>query len=871
MSHSWMRSAVKITCLAGLALVIALPGCAGKSSKDADERVDITVNLSSPPDLEPAVSAKHIQDFVAAFAWNRTQALAELNDDGTPALFYARVYVKNRDEVSYLDQAFIHHSNLPLLPSERQKWAGKIGRVRPPSDGRGQMIHAVIPGKIYNIIRNGALAGDKLFDAIELVDLPAEAKLPNGAFSWDFLVASGFRYRGIEPERPGAAPSTKTGNAQQGVLLLAAREVLKLAAEAAEELTRLIARAAGNRDRNGLLFGAGAAGTADVFITTNLRNTDSHFGGTLPTTASGLPDQSTPMRRSWGDKLGQQVKLPGARVSIWSHGDSTVLWLPTLFEGTTNDDGKAHLQIAKNRKMEALCIATENDAAEVTDLLTEIEVCDFTAFAQGKLDNLTTLTFITVNIQDGLFNVLAQATEAREYLRQVVGYTPHKVDILVGPIANLIGEMNGGAAFASCMGFPNVTADVLVVDLITAVSAINPIAGATLATITPLMAVDIVLPDGANLTSRGIVTHEYGHFATCSILYDDNPLKISTTWMDAVVDRLIAGSNPGPSHSKAYTIESIADFFAGQVVGGTNYFAPGYSRAQFISYCNATSNDCLEHNFSSTSDFESQVARVTTTVHDAFDGQLIWTTGGNVNTPTNGDIWIKNGSLFEISPTRSGNAYDEVVALPGSQLRKLIGRLDDFSQGAFMTALGQTIRENGYNWCETCDVFAQHDQSLPATNTPLERYAVCGQQPIASWIGPTPDNQLPQNCNFAGCPPGSISDYFNNQCVPCPDGYVSVGGQTCERCPDGSVIIDNQCFDCPPNSTDNCTTACAGRTHLENGVCVDCPWAEVAVNGVCQPCPDGLYRNENECVAQCPVCGDANIVDEFGVCVCIIL
>ena len=137
---------------------IALPSCASKTHTDPGSNpTPGTVDVSfvsnvhdgkdtGVPDLEPSIPAAQIKAFVDNFSWQKTNALAELNADGTPALYYARVYVKSHEEVAYLDPAFIHHSNLPLLSSERTQWEGKMGRVRPPSDGRGAMIYSVIPG-----------------------------------------------------------------------------------------------------------------------------------------------------------------------------------------------------------------------------------------------------------------------------------------------------------------------------------------------------------------------------------------------------------------------------------------------------------------------------------------------------------------------------------------------------------------------------------------------------------------------------------------------------------------------------------------------------------------------------------------------------
>jgi hypothetical protein len=878
-----MRSILGVPALLFLGALPVSGGC-----DDAPSATVLTIDFRSEtqdgveiglPHLPPAVSTEDVRALVEGFSWNATTPLPELDDEGNPTLYYARIYVKSREEIAALDQAYIQASTMPLLSSERAQWSGMKGRMQSPSDGRGILLFSVIPGRIYNIVREQALLGDPLFEAIEIVELPEEARTTKGSFSYAGLRAAGFRFRGIDFARP---QDPDVGRSQQPVVLLAAREVLKLAAEAADELNRLIAKAAGNRDRNGW-FGWGAAGSANIFFQTDLRETDPAFGGVLPPTGSSTPDLSQPVRRAWGDTAGQVVKLPGVRISVWSQGDATVAWLATLFEGTTNGNGEATVTVAKNRTVEALCVAVENDAAEVTEFLTEAEVCDFKAFSQGTMDDLEALTWVTIRIQDEYFNVLAQATESKKYLEQVVGYSPHKVDVLVGPIANTLGYVNGGAAFAPCLGFPNLSADFLVAGIVALVALVNQPAAVYLGTIGPILAVDVVLPGGGdNLRSHGVMTHEYGHFATCSILFDDDPTSISTVWTNAVIDRL--GGGEDASNHAGYTVEAVADFFSAQVVGGTNYFSCGFGHQQAISYCKATNeppagapapiDECLERNDSATGTFEGQTARVATTMHDAFDGHLIWNAGGEADKPSNADMWVENASgLFVFSwDNHDCQAYDETVALPGSAFYDVVARLDGFGQNRLLYSLADTMFDHGYDWCEICDVFAIHDASLAGVPnpSPLDRYTACAAAPIASWLGMAPNNQLPGSCNFAGCPDGTIPDYLGNACVACAPGQVEVDGWECQSCPTGAVVIDNQCRYCQPGAPpDQCTTACPGRTELQNGVCVECDWAEVSIDGVCQPCPEGQVRQDNTCVVTCTPCGDETVVQD-GVCVCII-
>ncbi|MCI0461081.1 MAG: hypothetical protein L0Z62_29380, partial [Gemmataceae bacterium] len=47
-------------------------------------------------------------------------------------------------------------------------------------------------------------------------------------------------------------------------------------------------------------------------------------------------------------------------------------------------------------------------------------------------------------------NLLAQAQDGYAFLTQMVKIPPRRAHILIGPIAELIGAINGGAAFAAC-------------------------------------------------------------------------------------------------------------------------------------------------------------------------------------------------------------------------------------------------------------------------------------------------------------------------------------------------------------------------------------------------------------------------------------
>jgi hypothetical protein len=147
----------------------------GEEQKPREARISLISKVENGqevglPDLEPTITPKEVTTKVEKFTWSTTKPLAEVTKDGDPTLYYARIYVKSHEERRFLDHLRLHHSTLPLLSHERAHYQGKVGKVRPPSDGKGVLISAIIPGKVYNVIRKYALKGDALFDTIELVD-----------------------------------------------------------------------------------------------------------------------------------------------------------------------------------------------------------------------------------------------------------------------------------------------------------------------------------------------------------------------------------------------------------------------------------------------------------------------------------------------------------------------------------------------------------------------------------------------------------------------------------------------------------------------------------------------------------------------------
>src|SRR5690606_12994185 len=92
--------------------------------------------------------------------------------------------------------------------------------------------------------------------------------------------------------------------------------------------------------------------------------------------------------------------------------------------------------------------------------------------------------------------------------------------------------------------------------------------------------------------------------------------------------------------------EGLADFFAGQVLGGTDYFGPPNSSisAALNGVCTGAGSTCVDANadsdVSGSQPARALIAGVATTLHDIFDGHYSNSAAGRVKarvTPTNGD------------------------------------------------------------------------------------------------------------------------------------------------------------------------------------------------------------------------------------------
>lgn len=245
--------------------------------------------------------------------------------------------------------------------------------------------------------------------------------------------------------------------------------------------------------------------------------------------------------------------------------------------------------------------------------------------------------------------------------------------------------------------------------------------------------VDMVLPSGFSTVSRGVATHEYGHFAFCDMMFRNDPEKFTSVWVNAASDTIVTQElNRDGSQVEDYFLnEGIADYFATQVAGGMNYFQPAGSKStatslwpsgmfDHMNWCSLTNPSplrCAEDNigaipaggpspgpniagtstpkqvttFQSSDAFIEAVGTTTTIIHDAFDG---WPNSPAMNEPGNGGAWVflASGEIRAPQPpftssigfldllgslndtAENGNAaiHEETISLPGTSFPAFI-------------------------------------------------------------------------------------------------------------------------------------------------------------------------------------------------------
>lgn len=656
------------------------------------------------------MSESESAEVLRLFDWRDTRALA-IGTADEPALYHMNVLVEGADPLTEqgLRMLGMHVQAQPIFSEELDGWSDSQAIARDCSGGVidanlpvanaaafkanlpggnlpdfrpigtcvpiGRWLFAVVPGAIYNEIRA------KMLEQIGLGDEPGiralvfrrvadPAALPVGvsrhSLSHVYLGQMGLEFNAIQ--RCSRLPDgTRVCQVQQEILGWIARKFVKWVVEFADEVVEAVRSVIGRITR--LIKG-------EVRLDLNFRllNTDPAFG------------TGNVMRSGWS---GEELYLKDVKIEVRQGLGA--------FYGHTDSQGYITLYVAKNVDTK-VCIQVENDVAELTEFLIEKTIC------VKNIGSLSDYRRETVEVSHPYLNALAGMTDTHDYLLRTAGIDMPKITVLVGSEANELAV--AGRSFTPCMGrVPGVLG--LGADIIGLVgSLLNPAFLATTITVEFLYSVDMILRPGED-KSRGVPVHEYGHAVMCEMLLRQGIDAFEMAWTDII----IATSDQSAGSQASYLNEAWADFLTEQVVGGTNYFAATSSILESdINYCPAGLS-CFDENFSGTSDFSAQVARIVSILHDAFDGNpqgLGANDGSHWSRPVSTDPFVYTG-------VADSDRGDEAVRLFPGLFEEIFDQWDDRGQllreDSFLGGLADTMKGAGIPESEVCNLFALHNAS----------------------------------------------------------------------------------------------------------------------------------------------------------------
>jgi hypothetical protein len=657
--------------------------------------------------MQPELTANEAQQVFQTFAWEHTSSLTT-GPAAQPSLYYMNVLVEKAPAVQALQALGVHVQASPLFPEELHTWQEQSSLVTQQGVVTGRWYFAVMPATIYNTIRTETLKGlatgdTPAFPAVVMRTIPVAAARDGGhlyRLSYQYLGEQGLEYNGATSQShddcvtlPDGTVNCDLGQKRQELLGSLGRWLLTYVDGAFDLVVEQVREGIG-------FFTRKVKGEINLPLTFKLYNTDPLF----------FDSSDTIMMSGW---RGQELALAGVKVQVRQG--------LALFSGTTDAAGQVTLKVAKNISTQ-VCVEAENRYARLTEFLDTVLVC-FPGL--GSFGSSPT-TSQEIKVKHTTLQVLAQLADAAEYVRTRMHHDMEKITVLVGKWADRVSIL-GGHAFAPCMGrTPNLALGLSAEAASTALFG-SPLVGSFAEF---LFAVDIIMPT-ADLVSRSVGVHEYGHAVMCSLLARQGFFTLQTAWTDLI----FASASVEADNETRYVAEGFADFLAAQVGGGTNYFVPSFPLAAGVS-CNTAATDphwrwsenvhycvatpCLEgdsgdnyhedhrHCMDSVAPaFQAQVRRVASLLHDAFDGHTGPTA---MNT---GIHWEPSSSnTYLVHKLIPMGADDDPISMAAPCVAELFEHWDRrgnlLSEHTFLGALADTLRADGYDESEICDLFKKH-------------------------------------------------------------------------------------------------------------------------------------------------------------------
>lgn len=793
------------------------------------------------------LSADETRRMRAGFDWSAATPVASHNPDGTFALYYAWVYIRDVEEAAALRKLYIHILQTPLFTEEWNRYAGRCGVFTNPGDGEGVFVPVVIPGLTYNrlieALSNDEIKGDRVvFDAVILRALPAAARNPNGSIRLDVLGQGRFRYLHYEPHPlPGPERLDLTGEAAKAFV-----DVLTFVGEGLRDVAEVITNTLGALDR---LFRDEVTMTIHLHGITGDPSFVSSRGATCVAagdpfaccTGLGTDDGTAPcsedddpiMLRAWGPNRGSPLAAPGLEVTIVQQLFD--LPIPATSQGRTSLTGRAVIDAVENgeRFGSGLCVELKSRGAFMTDFLIATKLCDLRGFDAAnptlggdrfELADFSTSREVDVHAENERLVGLYQADDVFRYGRSVMSYAPRRARVVSGFWAatfSVQGANDVEQPYTPCLGYRNVVSDTLIAaglavgGLLSTLPIVGQGAGIAAVTFSAIIGdADIVMATTTSIPrSRELMSHEYGHYMLCSMMQDVNPLAI---------DNLLIGFLAGPSNLRRptrYMNEALADYFTGQVAGGHNYNWMGDVTTD-EGFCDGRTpcwdrNDLRTH--ATNDDDPSDIGRFATLVHDAFDGH---TPSLGRAVPGDGDLWIRrdtvctdvgapfpcctgpgtsDGSDFcgQLLLTPAGSGYGstdaglERMSLDGSSF-DLFAKLTAISIPPGVVVPDAYTDEVTFGALSAAMAFAGQNwcercrvMGLHSTTNPADTVGALFSTCVAD----------PLIADVLGAPPEPDLRLDAGSCTPCPDSFISNGDGICEQCE--FAVIGNECVEIP--------------------------------------------------------------------------
>lgn len=619
--------------------------------------------------IEPQILPADVVALKQGFHWDKLDKLEEVDPEGNIAVWHGLIYIERKEQLAALDRFRVMWSATPLSPVQRQAYAGKCGRVEHAADEKGVVVYAIFPAKFFNLMQDFALQAAEAnieppfrFIVPSPLDVPgavnADGSLRHEALAqvryhlwlaqnatgqpafwddtWDWVSTAATAgwdvISNLEVDVPDAieTPFNYANSGWDtfvdftGNLLDDAYELIQ---QGIQEIT--------------LVF----VDSVRVRLNIRVRERDPQIG-------------LRHLSRMWGaaDPSGARPLLVprGARVRIrqpWPVPLGNLL--PAMGEDVIDPFGNVNIRAIKGLLGNGdsdICVELDSEAASMSTDIIPNEMCFF-----GPFHDYSSSVDANLEIDHRDVYALTQFTDARTYSQLVIGHDPSLNQVLIGWGANSMTSLLSGGrrAMALCLDFPGMGSAAINSALLLAGSIGTQTGGVGPATAggalfgSPLYMKDVWLPDGSSRDSRGVATHEYGHFEMCSILFDQEGADSLT----GLITRTWDGEDTRDDDIGLMT-ETWADEFALQITGGFNYMDLDEARgsAGSMNYCigspcaDVNRNGAFDHPYrfddkdiSSERSWLDENARWSTLVRDAFDSS-----NGRFGSlaPGNGDYWI---------------------------------------------------------------------------------------------------------------------------------------------------------------------------------------------------------------------------------------